>query len=192
MKTPNELANEAMESIVDPDDMHDDDYAASRGSLEGMFERAIAEAVVAERMRIRDIVRERLLAWARDAEKTNSSGSTFRAMEAAQILVREAIRLRLMLEEADVDVDQCGPDAGVHIQASFDPADGETAIIELYGLVDADLPVTVTAALRARPTFEEAWAEKELAGFRYGRDALEQVRLGWNLCEAAYRAARKP
>lgn len=30
-------------------------------------------------------------------------------------------------------------------------------------------------------TFEEVWAEKEAAGFRYGRDALEQVRFGFEL-----------
>lgn len=34
-----------------------------------------------------------------------------------------------------------------------------------------------------RKTFAEAWAEKERAGFRYGADAIENVRLGWNMCE---------
>jgi dCMP deaminase len=33
-------------------------------------------------------------------------------------------------------------------------------------------------------TFEEAWAEKEEQGFQYGLDALELVRLGWELHEA--------
>jgi hypothetical protein len=30
-------------------------------------------------------------------------------------------------------------------------------------------------------TFEEVWAEMESQGYQYGDDALEQVRLGWNL-----------
>lgn len=30
-------------------------------------------------------------------------------------------------------------------------------------------------------TFEEAWSLKELEGYQYGPDALEQVRLGWEL-----------
>ncbi len=30
-------------------------------------------------------------------------------------------------------------------------------------------------------TFEEVWAEKEAEGYQYGEDALEQVRLGWEL-----------
>lgn len=32
-------------------------------------------------------------------------------------------------------------------------------------------------------TFEQAWAEKEAEGYQYGRDALEQVRFGWELRE---------
>lgn len=31
------------------------------------------------------------------------------------------------------------------------------------------------------PTFEEAWAQKEAQGYLYGRDALEQVKLGWQM-----------
>jgi hypothetical protein len=34
-------------------------------------------------------------------------------------------------------------------------------------------------------TFEEAWAEKEAAGYQYGADALEQVWFGWEIREAA-------
>ena len=34
-------------------------------------------------------------------------------------------------------------------------------------------------------TFEEAWADKEAEGYQYGRDALEQVRFGWELALAA-------
>ncbi len=34
-------------------------------------------------------------------------------------------------------------------------------------------------------TFEEVWAEKEKEGYQYGRDALENVRFGWELREAA-------
>jgi uncharacterized membrane protein YjgN (DUF898 family) len=30
-------------------------------------------------------------------------------------------------------------------------------------------------------TFEEAWARMERKGYRYGKDALEQVRFGWRL-----------
>lgn len=32
-------------------------------------------------------------------------------------------------------------------------------------------------------TFEEAWARMEALGYQYGEDALEQVRLGWDLRE---------
>jgi len=34
-------------------------------------------------------------------------------------------------------------------------------------------------------TFEEAWAKKEAAGYQYGQDALEQVRVGWDLAMEA-------
>jgi hypothetical protein len=30
-------------------------------------------------------------------------------------------------------------------------------------------------------TFEQAWAVKEVAGFQYGPEALEQVRMGWDM-----------
>jgi len=36
-----------------------------------------------------------------------------------------------------------------------------------------------------KKTFEEAWAEKEKQGYQYGADALEQVRMGWELHEGA-------
>jgi len=39
--------------------------------------------------------------------------------------------------------------------------------------------------------FDEAWKTFEAQGFRYGRDALEQVRFGWNIAHG-YRVARKP
>jgi len=32
-------------------------------------------------------------------------------------------------------------------------------------------------------TFEEAWKAFEAQGFMYGRDALEQVRFGWNIAK---------
>lgn len=35
-------------------------------------------------------------------------------------------------------------------------------------------------------TFEEAWAKKEAEGYRYGRDALENVRFGWEIAHAAH------
>lgn len=35
-------------------------------------------------------------------------------------------------------------------------------------------------------SFEEVWAEKEAEGYQYGHDALEQVRFGWELCQAEY------
>ena len=34
-------------------------------------------------------------------------------------------------------------------------------------------------------TFEQAWAEKEAAGYQYGADALEQVKFGWEIALAA-------
>jgi hypothetical protein len=38
---------------------------------------------------------------------------------------------------------------------------------------------------RAVPTFEQAWAKKEAEGYRYGHDALEQVRMGYEMGIAA-------
>lgn len=35
------------------------------------------------------------------------------------------------------------------------------------------------------PSFEELWAVKEKEGYRYGRDALEQVRFGYDIAVAA-------
>jgi len=32
-------------------------------------------------------------------------------------------------------------------------------------------------------SFEDVWEQKEKDGFRYGADALEQVRFGWRLAE---------
>lgn len=37
------------------------------------------------------------------------------------------------------------------------------------------------AATESARSFEEAWAEKEADGYRYGTDALEQVRFGWEI-----------
>lgn len=39
-------------------------------------------------------------------------------------------------------------------------------------------------------TFEEAWSEKEAAGYQYGANALEQVRLGWEMRAAAEAEAK--
>lgn len=33
-------------------------------------------------------------------------------------------------------------------------------------------------------SFEEAWAEKEAAGYQYGQDALENVHFGWEIRDA--------
>ncbi len=41
-------------------------------------------------------------------------------------------------------------------------------------------------------TFEEAWAEKEKEGFRYGEDALEQVRFGWEIREGIEARLERP
>ena len=41
---------------------------------------------------------------------------------------------------------------------------------------------------REAVTFEDAWAEKEEIGFHYGEDALENVRLGWDMARAAFNA----
>lgn len=40
-------------------------------------------------------------------------------------------------------------------------------------------------------TFEQAWAEKEAEGYRYGADALEQVRFGWEIACATQEAEIK-
>ena len=35
-------------------------------------------------------------------------------------------------------------------------------------------------------TFEEAWADKEKAGYQYGEDALEHVKFGWEIALAEW------
>ena len=35
------------------------------------------------------------------------------------------------------------------------------------------------------PTFESLWAEKEKQGYRYGHDAIKQVRFGYEILKAA-------
>lgn len=40
-------------------------------------------------------------------------------------------------------------------------------------------------------TFEEAWAEMKQRGYRYGTDALEHVRFGWELRESAERESSR-
>lgn len=41
---------------------------------------------------------------------------------------------------------------------------------------------TLREVLAEQPlTFEQAWAEYESKGFRYGENALEKVRFGWNI-----------
>lgn len=41
----------------------------------------------------------------------------------------------------------------------------------------------------ALPPFKQEWAKKEAAGYRYGRDALEQVRMGYRMAQEALSAA---
>lgn len=36
------------------------------------------------------------------------------------------------------------------------------------------------------PVFEKEWAKKEAAGYRYGGDALENVRFGFDIASEAY------
>lgn len=40
-------------------------------------------------------------------------------------------------------------------------------------------------------TFEEAWAKMEAKGYRYGQDAIEQVRFGWELRDVEVDALRE-
>ena len=39
--------------------------------------------------------------------------------------------------------------------------------------------------------FRAAWAKKEVAGYRYGRDALEGVRFGFEIAEEEFQAERR-
>lgn len=41
-------------------------------------------------------------------------------------------------------------------------------------------------------TFKEVWAEKQAEGYQYGEDALEHVRLGWELAQNALRGPATP
>jgi hypothetical protein len=60
---------------------------------------------------------------------------------------------------------------------------------------DFDVPLAkpIRAAIRQvlDETFDQAWAEFEAAGFRYGRDALEQVRFGFEIARGR-RPEKKP
>ncbi len=40
-------------------------------------------------------------------------------------------------------------------------------------------------------SFDQAWKEKEKEGYQYGRDALEQVRFGWEIKEEAIKSTLK-
>jgi hypothetical protein len=54
----------------------------------------------------------------------------------------------------------------------------------LAKIIDAALAAQPSQPQTAQPqplTFEQAWATYEARGFRYGSDALEQVRLGWRI-----------
>lgn len=50
----------------------------------------------------------------------------------------------------------------------------------------------LAAVLAEPPRFDEAWARKEAEGYSYGQDALEQVRLGWEMAVAALGARSEP
>jgi len=48
-------------------------------------------------------------------------------------------------------------------------------------------PPTRTSAPKSTAlTFEQAWAEKERQGYQYGHDALEQVRMGWEMAHGTH------
>lgn len=49
------------------------------------------------------------------------------------------------------------------------------------GLVEQIRPWTTSSP--APQTFEQAWAHKEAEGYQYGEDALEQVRMGWEMAK---------
>jgi hypothetical protein len=49
------------------------------------------------------------------------------------------------------------------------------------GLVEQIRPWTTSSP--APQTFEQAWALKEAEGYQYGEDALEQVRMGWEMAK---------
>jgi hypothetical protein len=62
-------------------------------------------------------------------------------------------------------------------------------LVDDYVLVTCDEPIAsrLATSLRAwlavvpNVSFEEAWRLKEAEGYQYGQDALEQVRLGWEM-----------
>lgn len=49
------------------------------------------------------------------------------------------------------------------------------------GLVEQIRPWTTSSP--APQTFEQAWAVKEAEGYQYGEDALEKVRIGWEMAK---------
>lgn len=56
-------------------------------------------------------------------------------------------------------------------------------------IIAAMLPVAGEQRGKVEPVaFEQAWSKMEAKGYRYGKDALEQVRFGWNLATEALAA----
>jgi hypothetical protein len=54
--------------------------------------------------------------------------------------------------------------------------------------------VMLAAAQEGKPialTFKEAWAKYEAKGYDYGRDALDNVEFGWQICMEAMNSAPK-
>lgn len=49
-----------------------------------------------------------------------------------------------------------------------------------------------TRALFGNAAFREEWAKKEAEGYRYGSDALEHVRFGWDMAMAHIASRKKP
>jgi hypothetical protein len=58
-------------------------------------------------------------------------------------------------------------------------------------MIDA---LTAAGAFTAEPalTFEQAWAEKERKGYQYGEDALEHVRMGWDMAHRNLAVQNEP
>lgn len=66
--------------------------------------------------------------------------------------------------------------------------DGSDAFHWTPGIPGYGVPMIVTSVeLVNRPlTFDEAWAAMIAKGYQYGPDALEQVRLGWELARGKH------
>lgn len=83
-----------------------------------------------------------------------------------------------------VELDRRGGYYASHVEAmTAEGLHSKSAIAAELAWRDAEIDRLRAVLENGRPatTFDQAWARMEAAGYQYGHEALEQVRLGWEL-----------